>query len=111
LISGQYIIQKQDKGGAEAPDLKAALEHGLPVGRRNDEMYRLACSLFRKMGTTPEASVEVKENLMGIWSASDRTGMTPAELLQVTDSARRFVRRMEAQDAATMAKYIESFER
>lgn len=84
----------QPAGGenAETPGLDSLKATGIPRGERNAVMYRLACRLFRERGTSIEASLSVKEDLMQVWQACpDRTGFSPGELLTLIDSARRFV--------------------
>jgi hypothetical protein len=94
--SGSPATREGETG--EAPDLASLKATGIPRGQRNAEMYRLACSLFRKHGTGPEESVWVKEQLTEVWRAGDRSGFTPGEMLTVIDSARRFVQGQQEED-------------
>jgi hypothetical protein len=91
----------------QAPDLTSLKRTGIPRGQRNAELYRLACSLFRRRGTSTEASLSVKEDLMEIWSKSDRSEFSASELLTVIDSARRFVEGRQEEDKAVMDRYGE----
>lgn len=95
----------------ESPDLASLKRTGIPRGQRNAELYRLACSLFRQRGTTIEASVSVKEDLMEVWAAGDRSGFTPSELLTIIDSARRFVAGQMEEETARNQRYIEWMDR
>lgn len=94
LLSAPSQGSRAGTGGreiGESPDLTSLKATGIPRGQRNETMYRLACKLFRERGLTIEASVSVKEDLMAVWAAGDRSGFTPHELLTIIDSARRFV--------------------
>lgn len=79
----------------DGPDLKALLKTGVPKGERNDTLYRLACSLYRKHGTSSRVPAE---EVARVWTAGDRTGFAWDEVQVVLDSARRFVAAQERND-------------
>lgn len=72
----------------EDVDIEQLKEKGAPVGSRNREIYRAACSLHRKM--PPE---KVLEELMVIWLAGDISGMPWREVMTANESARKFIER------------------
>lgn len=75
----------------ESPDEQAALAGGYSVGTRNRELYRLACSLYRRFGTTPEGAAVVLARIEAVWLAGSRQDMPRSEVLTITESARRFI--------------------
>lgn len=78
-----------------APDEAAALERGLEVGTRNRELYRLACSLYRRFGTGTAGAEVVLRRIEAVWLAGSREDMPRREVLTVVESARRFIERQE----------------
>lgn len=76
-------------GGAysgEEVDLDELKAKGAPVGTRNRELYRAACSLHRRY----EAE-QVLTELYAIWQAGDTSGMPWREVLTLAESARKFI--------------------
>ena len=76
-------------GGAysgEEVDLEELRTRGAPVGMRNRELYRAACSLHRKL--VPD---QVLAELEAIWRAGDTSGMPWREVLTLNESARKFI--------------------
>jgi len=76
-------------GGAysgEDVDLDELKTKGAPVGTRNRELYRAACSLHRKL-----APDRVLDELTTIWQAGDTSGMPWREVLTLNESARKFI--------------------
>jgi hypothetical protein len=69
---------------------------GLAVGRRNRDMYALACSLYRRLGTSPDGAGAVLARLREVWEKTDRNGFPWSEALVCAESARRFVERSRA---------------
>lgn len=81
--------------GEHAPggevDIGHVLEHGAEPGTRNTTLYRLACSLFRKLGTTQRGEEQVRAMVAQAWSNGDQTGMPWKEVQVIIESARRFI--------------------
>jgi hypothetical protein len=99
------------ENGEDVPDLASLKGTGIPRGQRNAVLYRLACQLFRTRGTTIEACVSVKEDLMAVWQVSDRAGMPPGEVLTIIDSARRFVADQVQQEDARNQAFLSNMDR
>jgi hypothetical protein len=72
--------------GEAAPDLAELARTGIERGKRNKELHRLACSLYRRQGST---SPVVLEELRRVWEASDQAGLPWREVLVIAGSARR----------------------
>lgn len=90
---------------AEPPDEQAALRGGIAVGSRNRELYRLACSLYRRYGTGPDGAAVVLGRIEGVWLAGSRTDMPRREVLTIVESARRFI---EGQQQAERSVHVAS---
>lgn len=76
-------------GGAysgEDVDLDELRQKGAPVGTRNRELYRAACSLHRRLDPG-----QVLAELETIWRAGDTSGMPWREVLTLAESARKFI--------------------
>jgi Bifunctional DNA primase/polymerase, N-terminal len=84
-------------GDEYLPDLAEAKANGLAAGGRNVGLYRLACSLYRKRGSSDGY---VLAELRQVWEASDQSGFTWSEALRTIRSAREWVIQREADDAA-----------
>lgn len=92
-------------GDAEAPDERSALAQGIAVGHRNRELYRLACSLYRRFGTSPDGAAVVLRRIEAVWLAGSRTDMPRREVLTIVESARRFI---EGQEQAERSMHAAS---
>lgn len=79
----------------ESPDEQAALAKGIQVGSRNRELYRLACSLYRRFGTGPDGAEVVLRRIEAVWLAGSREDMPRREVLTIIESARRFITQQE----------------
>lgn len=78
-------------------------------GERNRTMYRVACSLFRKFGTTPAGVDDVLDRLREIWEQTDQRDYPWKDVLTSVSSARRFIDRVqeaEDADAASAASWL-----
>jgi Bifunctional DNA primase/polymerase, N-terminal/Primase C terminal 1 (PriCT-1) len=105
---GSGSVRENNEDG---PGLASLKDTGIPRGQRNATLYRLACSLFRTRGMSVEACVAVKEDLMQVWQASDRTGMSPSEVLTIIDSARRFIAGQVEAEEAQARQYVQWMDR
>jgi Bifunctional DNA primase/polymerase, N-terminal len=83
-------------GGEPPPDLDAA-RAGLPRGMRDRETYRLACSLFRRWGTTPAGERAVTAALRQVWDNSDKADFGWGQVVKCIRSARGWLERQEAE--------------
>lgn len=92
-----------DRDEGDVPDESAGLE----TGNRNRGMYRLACSLYRRMGTDPQASSAVLERLHAVWDKTDHYDFGWSEVLTCAESARRFIERSRAWEDARNQKFLE----
>lgn len=103
---------KHEAGGPE-PDLDAGqiMETGVPVGERNRTLYRLACSLYRRQGTTGPNASWVVDQVRRAWQAGDTTGMPWREILVICESARRFIERQVANEEAAYQRYAQYLQR
>ncbi len=76
-------------------DIGELKERGAPVGSRNRELYRAACSLHRRL--PPD---RVLDELRAIWMAGDVSGMPWREVLVLSESARKFIDGQRAREYA-----------
>lgn len=83
-------------------DIEDYLAHGIPAGSRNRETYRVACSLYRKLGTDPQAAERVMADIRAIWMRTDHSGFGWNEVLTCLASARRFVEQSRQREEAGM---------
>jgi hypothetical protein len=72
----------------EGPDLDGMLESGVPVGERNRELYRLACSLYRKLGSS---SPRVAQEVHKVWEKGSTADFPWTEVQGLIRSARQYV--------------------
>jgi hypothetical protein len=72
------------------------MAHGAPIGERNKTLYRLACSRYRRHGTSGPGAALVLEELRRAWLAGDTMGMGWREVETIAWSARCFIERAEA---------------
>ena len=81
-----------ESSGAPLDDALAEyVKNGVPVSMRNRELYRVACGLYRRMGTDPQGSAEVLDVIRQIYDRTDKTDFPWREVLTCAESARRFV--------------------
>lgn len=88
--------------GEPVPELDELVKTGVEQGQRNDTLYKLACSLYRKNGTSAEASLKVIEDVRAVYDGPkfDRSGMDWHEVLVILQSARKFIEsRWQAEEA------------
>jgi hypothetical protein len=81
-----------------APDYDAAVEHGLAAGSRNVELYRLACSEYRRFGTEGDGRVAAETRIGRVLARTDRRDFGAAEVRTILASALAFVRKRETDD-------------
>ncbi len=100
----------RDRGGKsageEALDEDLMAVEGLSAGTRNHTMYRLACSLYRRLGTSPGEAGEVLARLREVWEKTDRTDFPWSEALVCAESARRFIERSRAEEDERNAAFL-----
>jgi hypothetical protein len=84
--------------GGPAPDYDAIAQHGLRAGSRNVDLYRLACSEYRKFGLSPEGQAAVAQRIERVLANTDRRDFGQAEVARIMLSARDFVARREQDD-------------
>jgi hypothetical protein len=82
--------------GGDGIDADQVIANGAEPGKRNTTYYRLACSRYRKHGTSMEGSATVLAEVRAAWEAGDRTGMPWREVLTSIASARRFIEKQQA---------------
>ena len=97
-------VWRDDASMSQGEDIdeEEAARHGFEVGQRNRELYRLACSLYRRYGTTPQGAEAVLRRIEVVWDAGDRTGMPRREVLVIVESARRFIERQQERERAML---------
>lgn len=83
----------------QSQDSAAAPPGGVPErGSRNREIYRLACSLYRRHGTGTAGAARVLEEIREVYAKTDKTDFGWAEVLTCLESARRWAQgRSEAE--------------
>ena len=87
----------------EGPDFGALREHGLQPGSRNVDLYRLACSEYRRFGTSGEGRTAAEIRIGQVLDKTDRSGFGAAEVRTIMASALGFVRRREQDDARLLS--------
>ena len=88
----------QGDGGSSSGggiDAEKVIASGAPVGARNTTLYKLACSRYRKHGTSLEGAAVVLDEVRAAWEAGDTAGFSERELLVCVESARKFIERQE----------------
>ena len=93
-------------GGDLDGDLADAREHGARPGERNRVFYRLACSLYRRLGTGPEGAALVLEQVREVWDKTDTRGFGWPEVLVCLESARRYISRERAREDARNQEFL-----
>lgn len=76
-------------------DFETVRAGGIEKGRRNRELYRLACSRFR---VHRKDSSAVLGELHEVWSAGDTSDLPWREVLVIAESARKFIDRQVARE-------------
>lgn len=98
LMTAPVLGSPKGTDDVDIPDIEDARRTGVAVGERNVVTYRLACRMYRQLGTGPDASATVWGHLEAIWRAGDTSGMTRSELSRIAESARKFIVRAQAAD-------------
>lgn len=96
-------------GGEDHGDVVPVLElNEVGKGRRNDEWYRTACSLYASHPATADGEATVLALLREQWQApgTDRRSFGWSEVLTLAESARKFVRADRAGAAEIARKHI-----
>lgn len=88
--------------GGPAPDYDAAVQHGLQPGSRNVDLYRLACSEYRRFGLGSEGQAAVAQRIGRVLAATDRRDFGQPEVDRILRSAREFVASREKDDQQLM---------
>lgn len=84
------------------PTLEQAVKEGLPRGQRNDQMYRLACSLLRRGLDRESAAGELHR----VWETTDRTDFGWREVLACLASAANFIESEEQKFRAQRLEWL-----
>jgi hypothetical protein len=79
-------------------DYERLCEQGLPEGGRNAGLHRLACSLFRKYGATPQGMAAVREAIAPVLARTSKRDFTWGEVERTLQGAMRFVSRSQARE-------------
>jgi hypothetical protein len=77
------------------PDLAELMRTGLPVGKRNDLLLKLACRQYRLHGTGPGGHAAVMAKVGQVLATTDTGGFPGYEIDATVDSARRFIKEQE----------------
>lgn len=91
-----------ESGGIDFGQLAAT---GLQPGSRNVDLYRLACSLYRRFGLSGDGQAAVREMVGRVLARTDLTGFGRAEIERIMQSARDFVGSREQDDARLWQAY------
>lgn len=92
-------------GHGEPIDAEKVIAQGVPEGRRNRLLHKLACSRYRKHGTDQHGDALVLAELHRAWLAGDTGDFDWDEVLALAASARRFIGRQEAAEAIATAQF------
>jgi hypothetical protein len=90
----------------EDGDLDERLARGLTAGSRNATVYRLACGLYRRYGTSGEGASRVADEIRAVWEKGDKSGFGWGEVATCLESARRFIERSEIAERAAHEGYL-----
>lgn len=85
-------------------DLAELVRTGLPVGQRNDLLYRLACQRYRSHGTGPGGHAAVMADVGAVLAATDCSGFGEAEIGTTVGWARRFIEGQEQREAELVSQ-------
>ena len=107
----QWLHTAEAKGtnhqnSKDKPSVPDGASQGAEVGNRNRTMYVMACSLYRKLGTGPDAASEVLGRLREVWDKTDKTDFRWSEVLTCAESARRFIERQMAAEQERNRKFL-----
>jgi hypothetical protein len=96
------------EGGGEGSGVPVEVEEllstGLDRGERNTGLYRLACSLYRRMGTGPEGQQAARSVVDAVLARTDTRGFGRPERDRALRSALEFITaREQAEDASWRA--------
>jgi Bifunctional DNA primase/polymerase, N-terminal len=101
----EWIRSAPSRGGGgsagsygDAVEADAMITNGLPPGLRNVSLHRLACSLFRRYGTTPDGQQAVRAAVGQALSHTDLSGFTPAEAARAVRNALEFIEDEQRKD-------------
>jgi hypothetical protein len=97
--------QQHQQSGVADLDIDVLKKTGVPVGERNHTLYKVACKLFRKYGTTPLGASVVLSEITAIWQASDQRDFGWREVLVCVESARKFIERAQEADHRALASW------
>lgn len=103
----RWIEQAQSTGtdhgktGEPLPAVEALMETGLERGSRNTSLHRLACSLFRRCGTTPKGQEAARMVIENVLASTDKAGFPRWEIERTISSALAFVRERERESEQT----------
>jgi hypothetical protein len=101
--------QGQPSAVSNAPldeSLAQYVKNGVPGGQRNRELYRVACGLYRRMGTDVAGSQQVMDVIRMIYDNTDKSDFSWREVLTCAESARRFVERSRAAEDERNAQFL-----
>ena len=93
--TGRPAGSSPGSSGGGGIDVEAVMAHGAPAGQRNNAYFRLACSRYRKHGTSPAAAAVVADEVRAAWEAGDTAGIPWREVVDSIASARRFIEKQE----------------
>src|SRR5215469_12392534 len=94
------------------PELEELKISGLAPGSRNVTLHRLACSLFRRYGTTPSGVQAAREEIEQVLAATSREGgFGRGEIERALTSALRFVQGCERTEEEGFRDYVGSRQR
>ena len=85
-------------GNGEPIDAEKVIAQGVSEGMRNDTLYKLACSRYRRHGTDDNGDDLVLAELHKTWLAGDTGDFDWEEVLALAVSARRFIEGEQARE-------------
>lgn len=96
--------------GGDLPTTEEAIEHGLPLNRRNDFMHRLACRWWKEFGLSDES--RVWSVARQVWDATPGHDTFPWSEAEVAiRSAHRFVAIEADKNLASIAAIMKNWSR
>ena len=93
-------------GGGGDIDAEQVMAHGARSASATTTYYRLACSRYRRHGTSLEGAAEVLAEVRSAWLAGDTTGFTERELLVCVESARKFIEKQQAAERRAFVMWM-----
>jgi hypothetical protein len=92
--------------GGDPIDAEKIIAQGVPAGRRNVNLHKLACSRYRRHGTDDRGNALVLAELRQAWQAGDTGGFDWGEVLTLAGSARGYIAGQQVAERAMFDAFM-----